>query len=180
MKNQFLNLQLFPCALTQDYSFGCSVGSGGTLECWIIETANITSYVESSGTLTTITKASGKIFRKYQLVLETGNFQEDIVGNRANGTLYYDQKGTIVLNLQQVAVRNEILLLAVNNLTIIVHDNNDTYRLYGRINGLRLLTGSAATGTAFGDRNGYTLNFEGKEAALAPFVSSAIISTLQV
>jgi hypothetical protein len=173
-------LQYGACALTSDYSTGCSVGAGGTLECYIIETGSITSYTESSGTLTAITKASGKIFRKYQLVIETGNFQEDIVGNRSNGTLYYDQKGTIVLNVQQVAVRNEILLLAVNNLTIIIHDNNDTYRLYGRINGLRLLTGSAATGTAFGDRNGYTLNFDGKEAQLAPFVASTVIATLQV
>jgi len=167
------------CALTQDYSFGCAVGSGGTLECWIIETGNIVSYTESSGTLTAITKATGKIFRKYQLVLETGAFQEDIVGNRANGTLYYDQKGTIILNVQQVAVRNEIMLLAVNNLTIIIHDNNDTYRLYGRVNGLRLLTGSAATGTAFGDRNGYTLNFDGKEAQLSPFVLNTVAATFQ-
>lgn len=167
------------CALTQDYSFGCDVGVGGTIECWIIESGNISAYVESSGTLTTITKAAGKVFRKYQLVLETANFDETIVGNRQNGTLAYDQKGTIVINKQSVAVRNEILLLALNTLTIIIHDQNDTYRLFGRVNGLRLQDGSAATGTALADRNGYTLNFTGKEAQLAPFVSSSVIATLQ-
>ena len=97
------------CALTQDYSFGCDVGTGGTKECWIIELENISSVTESSGTLTAITKATGKIFRKYQLVTETANFEETIVGNRQNGTIYYDQKGTIILNKQQVSVRNEIL-----------------------------------------------------------------------
>lgn len=167
------------CALTQDYSFGCDVGTGGTKEIWLIELDNISSVTESSGTLTTITKATGKIFRKYQLVLETANFQEGIVGNRQNGTIYYDQKGTIVLNKQQVAVRNEVLLLAVNKLAMVIHDNNDTYRLYGRQFGLRVETGSADTGTAWGDRNGYTLNFTGKEPQLAPFVDPAVIATLQ-
>jgi hypothetical protein len=167
------------CALTQDYSFGCDVGAGGTIECWIIESSNITSLTESSGTLTAITKAAGKIFRKYQLVLETANFDEKIVGNRQNGTVAYEQSGSIILNKQQVAVRNEILLLAVNTLTIILHDQNDTYRLFGRVNGLRLQDGSASTGTALADRNGYTLNFTGKESQLAPFVQAAVIATLQ-
>lgn len=167
------------CALTSDYSFGCDVGAGGTIEMWLIEAGNISALTESSGTITAVTKAAGKIFRKYQLVLETANWQEDIVGNRQNGTLIYDQKGTIILNKQQVSVRNEILLLAKNNLVAIIHDQNETYRLYGRVNGLRLETGSAATGTALTDRNGYTLNFSGKEAELAPFVQLSVIATLQ-
>jgi hypothetical protein len=167
------------CALTQDYSFGCDVGTGGTKELYLIELDNVASVTESSGTLTAITKVTGAVFRKYQLVAETANFQEDVVGNRVNGTIYYDQKGNIVLNKQQVAVRNEILLLAKNYLIVVIKDNNDTYRLYGRQYGLRLETGSATTGTAWGDRNGYTLNFTGKEPELAPFVDPQIIGTLQ-
>jgi len=167
------------CALTQDYTFGCDVGTGGTKEVWLIELNNIESYTESSGTLTAITKVSGKIFRKYQLVLETANFDEDIVGNRANGTIFYDQKGTIIINKQSVAVRNELMLLAKNYLVMVIHDNNDTYRLLGRQYGLRMETGTASTGTAWGDRNGYTMNFTGKEPELAPFVDSAVIATLQ-
>jgi hypothetical protein len=167
------------CALTQDYSFGCDTGVGGTKECYLIELENIASYTESSGTLTAITKVSGKIFRKYQLVLETANFEEDIQGNRQNGTLFYPQKGTIVINKQNVAVRNEILLLAKNRLVVVIKDNNDTYRLFGREFGLMLQTGTATTGTAWGDRNGYTLNFTGAELELAPFVNASVIATLQ-
>lgn len=167
------------CALTQDYSFGCDIGAGGTKEAYLIELGNIVSYTESSGTLTAITKLTGKIFRKYQLVIDTANFEENMVGNLQNGTLYYDQKGTIILNKQHVAVRNEILLLAKNRLVIVIKDNNDTYRLYGRQNGLVLETGAATTGTTWGDRNGYTLTFAGKENELAPFVDSATYATLQ-
>lgn len=167
------------CALTSDYSFGCDVGIGGTKEVYLIELENIASYTESSGTLTAITKVSGKIFRKYQLVLETANFEEDIQGNRQNGTLFYPQKGTIVINKQNVAVRNEILLLAKNRLVAVIKDNNLTYRLFGREYGLMLQTGNATTGIAWGDRNGYTLNFTGNELELAPFVADAVITTLQ-
>lgn len=167
------------CALTSDYSFACDTGVGGTKECYIIELENISSVTESSGTLTAITKASGKIFRKYQLVLETAAFDETITGNRQNGTLFYAQKGTIVLNKQQVAVRNEILLLAKNNLAIVTKDNNGTYRLYGREYGLKLQSGTASTGTAWGDRNGYSLEFTGNEPELAPFVQESVIATLQ-
>lgn len=167
------------CALTQDYSFGCDTGAGGTKEAYLIELENITSYTESSGTLTAITKGVGKIFRKYQLVLETANFEENMVGNIQNGTLYYEQKGTIVINKQQVAVRNEILLMAKAFLVIVIKDNNDTWRLYGRQNGLKLTTGAATTGLAWGDRNGYSLEFTGKENELAPFVTDAAALTLQ-
>lgn len=168
------------CSLTSDYVFGCDIGSGGIgKECYIIELNNISSVTESSGTLTAITKATGKVFRKYQLVQDTANFEESLVGNKPNGTLFYSQKGTIIINKQQVAVRNEILLLAKNFISIVIKDNNDTYRLFGRVTGLGLTGGSATTGVAWGDRNGYTLEFTGNERELAPFVSDAVIATLQ-
>ena len=110
---------------------------------------------------------------------ETANFGEDITGNRQNGTLFYPQRGTIVINKQNVAVRNEILLLAKNRLVVVIKDNNLTYRLYGREYGLMVQTGAAETGTAWGDRNGYTLNFTGNELELAPFVQESVIATLQ-
>lgn len=167
------------CALTQDYNFGCDVGVGGVKEAYLIELENISALVDSSGTITTITKATGKIFRKYQLVQETANFDETITGNIQNGTLFYAQKGTIIINKQQVAVRNEILLLAKNRLVVVFADNNGIYRLFGRINGLRLLSGSITTGTAWGDRSGYSLEFTGNENEAAPFVDSSVIASLQ-
>lgn len=167
------------CALTQDYSFGCDVGSGGLKELYLIELENIDTITESSGTLTAITKVSGKIFRKYQLVQDTATAEETITGNLQNGTLYYAQKVTLVINKQNVAVRNEILLLAKNRLAIVTVDNNDTYRLYGWDQGVRLNEGVAATGTAWGDRNGYTLTFSGNQRQLAYFVDAAVLDTLQ-
>lgn len=168
------------CALTSDYLFDCSSSSGGLgLQMWLIELGNIVSLGESSGTITAITKVATKIFRKYQLVRETALEEETITGNVQNGTVFFAQKLNVIINKQSVAVRNEILLLATNNLVAIVQDNNGTYRLLGRTLGLRLNDGSASSGTALGDRNGYALNFTGTEPALAPFVDPLVILTLQ-
>lgn len=167
------------CALTQGYSLGCREGVGGVKEVYIMEIGNLSSVTEASGVVTAITKASGKRFWKYSLIRETSNFDEAITGNEQNGTIYYAQTGAIVLNVRQAATRNEILLLAKNNLAIVVVENTGKAFLYGKEFGLSLLTGNAATGTAWADRNGYTLNFTGNEKELAPEVQTSVLATLE-
>jgi hypothetical protein len=78
----------------------------------------------------------------------------------------------------QVSMRNEILLLGKNNMMAVVEDQNGRYWLAGRYNGLDLLSGSAGTGLAQTDRNGYTLTFSGGEKELAPAVQASVIATL--
>jgi len=56
--------------------------------------------------------------------------------------------------------------------------NNGKYWYLGKNNGLDITAGNSGTGTAIGDRSGYTLTFTGKEAALSPEVSSSIIAAL--
>jgi|GraSoiStandDraft_46_1057282.scaffolds.fasta_scaffold30377_2 hypothetical protein len=167
------------CALTQDYNITCEPGIGGNKFFWIIESENVTDVVESSGTVTAITRTPGKIFRKYQLALETANTDEKLNSNVQNGTMYFTQTASLVINKQQVSVRNEILIIARNSLMLIAEDNTGAYRLYGRNNGLRVTDGGAASGTAWADRNGYTLTFSGNEKELAPFIDPAVIETLQ-
>lgn len=167
------------CALTQGYTLDCREGIGGLKEVYIIELANVSSITESSGVVTAITKATGKRFWKYSLVRETSNAVETITGNEQNGTIFYDQTVNIILNKRQASVRNEVMLLAKNFLMIVGVENNGKAFLYGREQGLQLLSGSAETGTAWGDRNGYTLPFNGKEEELAPEVEASVLTGLE-
>lgn len=167
------------CALQSDYTLDCRDSVGGIKTVYFIELGNIQSITESSGTVTAITKVSGKVFRKYDLEMDTSTFEEDLQGNRQNGTLFATQTGTIILNKQQVSVRNEILLLGKNRLAAIVVDNNDIAKLYGRQRGLMVTSAKASSGTAWGDRNGYTIALSGSEKESAPFVSDSVITTLQ-
>lgn len=172
-------MPLTGCALTTDYSFGCGQGAGGVKTFWIIEYDNVTAMAESSGLITGITKASGKVFRRYQLVVETSHTEETITGNRQNGTLFYAQSVTLIINKQQLAVRNELLLMARGLVRIIAEDNNNTWRMYGFENGLAANSGTINSGTAWADRNGYEIVFTGNEEEPAPFVDESVIATLQ-
>jgi hypothetical protein len=172
-------MPLTGCALTTDYSFGCGQGAGGVKTFWIIEFDNVSAVGESSGLVSAITKVAGKKFRKYQLVLETSHTEETITGNRQNGTLFYAQSVSLIINKQQLAVRNELLLMSRTNVMIVAEDNNNSWRLYGRENGLVAVSGNVTSGTAWADRNGYEITFTGNEEELAPFVDQSVIATLQ-
>ena len=166
------------CALTSGYTLDCRDSLGGVTEVYFIEAANVTATTEASGVITTLTKAAGKRFYKYEQVKDTSMMNQTITTNVQNGTVFYAQELSIILNKLQANTRNEILLLAKNNLLAVVQDGNDKYWLLGKVNGADLTGGNGATGTAFGDRNGYTLTFTGNEPALAPEVSSSIIAGL--
>jgi hypothetical protein len=87
------------CSLSLDYEFACgAVGRRGTKIAYIIEAANVDALTLASGVVTTITKSTGKVFRKYQLVQDTAVFEETIAKNIQNGTLQFAQTGTIIIN----------------------------------------------------------------------------------
>jgi hypothetical protein len=167
-----------PCALTQGYVLDCKDSIGGIKAVWFIAAGDVSSMTEVSGVVTAITKASGKVFYKYQLVKNSSSLTENINANIQNGTIFYAQELAIMLNKMQANTRNEILLLAKNNLIAVVEDANGKYWLLGKQNGLDITAGSSATGTAQADKNGYALTFSGGEKELAPEVTSSIIAGL--
>lgn len=167
-----------PCALTSGYVLDCKDSLGGIVEVMFIAKGDLSSYTEASGVVTAITKAAGKRFYKYELVKGTSSFVENINASVENGTVFYQQELTMIINKLQVAVRNELLLLAKNYLVAIVKDNNANYWILGIQNGIDITAGNSGTGTAQGDRSGYTLTFTGKEPALAQQVSSGIVAAL--
>jgi hypothetical protein len=173
------------CALTQGYNLDCREGIGGIKEVYIIELANMSASTEVSGVITAITKATGKRFWKYSLVRETSNTTEALTANEQNGTLFYTQTVNLILNKRQASVRNEIQLLAKNNLVLVVVENqvdssgNNKAWMFGKTQGLILSTGTSDSGTAWGDRNGYTLAFVGNEPELAASVTYSLLASLE-
>ena len=166
------------CALTQGYTLDCKDSIGGIKAVWFIAAGDVSAVTEVSGVVTAITKAAGKVFYKYQLVKNSSSLTENINANIQNGTIFYAQELAIMLNKMQANTRNEILLLAKNNLLAVVEDANGKYWLLGKQNGLDITAGSSATGTAQADKNGYALTFSGGEKELAPEVTSGIIAGL--
>lgn len=163
------------CNLTQGFPIDCKDNVGGVKAVYIANKDNIASITEAAGVVTAISMDTGTYFYKYDQIKETSNFAEAITTNVQNGTVFYAQTVEVVLNKLQTNTRNEILLLAQATTCIIVQDNNSKYWLLGKSNGLDLTGGGSATGTAYGDRSGYTLTFTGSEQALAVEVQASVM-----
>ena len=166
-----------PCALTAGYILDCKESLGGLKSIRLVEWDNLDSTTVVAG-VSTVTMDASKKFWKYELVSQTSSWTETITANVQNGTVFYQQEVTMVLNKMKASTRNEILLIAKNRLAIIVEDMNGTYWLIGRVNAADLTAGNGTSGTSNGDRNGYTLTFTAMEAEPAPTVTSANVATI--
>ena len=166
------------CLLTSGYTLDCADSVGGIKKIYITELANKASITAASGIITAFTLSAGKKFFTYELQKETSNLVENITRNSVNGTTFYEQVLQFTIRKMAASLRNEIKLLAQNNVMIIVLDRNGKYWLLGENNGCEMTNSTAATGTAMGDFNGYTLNFQGMEEAPCQEVSSGLIAAL--
>jgi hypothetical protein len=119
----------------------------------------------------TINFQSSTIYR-YTMPLGVASLTDTIVGSRENGTIYYTPSLNVILNRLTKEDQNEIKLLGSTTVRVFVQLNathpatgNDVIVCMGMINGLELNAGTMDSGAAFGDRNGYSLTFDGMEPA---------------
>ena len=103
----------------------------------------------------------------------TSSLTQTVNASVENGTVFYTQVLSLVCNKPVAADVTEIQNLAKGRLAVVVQDNNDNYFVIGHTRGAELTGGSLTTGTAFGDLNGFTLEFTGEEAIPAPFLDRA-------
>ena len=166
------------CSLTQGYTLGCRDSVGGVPEVRFIEFNNVTAITAAAGVVSAMTTAATTKFWKYQLPKQTSQFTETTNASEENGTIFYQQDLQIVLNKMSASLRNEFLLLGQNRLMAIVTDRNGVYWLLGSEGGMYLTAGSAGTGTAMGDRNGYDVTFTAMETIPMLSVDAGIIAAL--
>tara|TARA_R100001463_G_scaffold1618_5_gene7041 strand:+ start:1540 stop:2124 length:585 start_codon:yes stop_codon:yes gene_type:complete len=107
---------------------------------------------------------------EYVMPLGVASVTDTIVGSRENGTIHYTPTVNIILNKLTKEDQNEIKLLAATKVRIFAQLNqqlpvtgHDAFIALGMANGLELNAGTMDSGAAFGDRNGYTLTFDGME-----------------
>ena len=113
--------------------------------------------------------AAALTLRDYVSPKNSSSLTQTVNASVENGTVFYSQVLSLVLNKPVAADITEIQNLAKGRLAIVVQDNNDNYFVMGHTRGAELTGGSLATGTALGDLNGYTLEFTAEEAIPAPF-----------
>ena len=171
------------CDITSGFTLGCRDNTGGIKNLYILS-GSITSVTDASEGLISGITGSGEFFQ-YELFRQTSDFSEAISATPENGTVFYEQSVNAVFFKLQSSTRNQVRVLAKNpDLKIIVETNNGSvdgvgrYWLLGEENGVQLLSGTGATGTAFGDLNGYSLTFTGQEPEPASEISGSLSDAL--
>ena len=148
-----------------------------------VDPIETTGIVQSTGEITDIEMVAGTgsgLFR-YTTPLGVASITETITGSTENGTIFYTPTVNVVLNRLTKEDQNQIKLLGQTKLVIFAELNatlangHNVIVGLGVTNGMELNAGTMDSGAAFGDRNGYTLTFDGLEPA--PFAMVADYTT---
>jgi len=111
----------------------------------------------------------GSTIYEYVMPLGVASITDTITGSRENGTIFYTPTCSIMLNKLTKEDQNEIKLLGKSKVRIFAELNqqlangHNVFIALGMSNGMELNAGTMDSGAAFGDRNGYTLTFDGLE-----------------
>ena len=166
------------CYTTANICKGCRDAVGGIKQVYIV--AGCVTGVTENGDqeILTVGAVSGTVYT-YQVEKNTSNFVENIQASLENGTVVYNQQVNLVFLKLQQSTRNQIKLLAQNtNMKVFVETNEGSIFYLGEDFGMALSSGTAESGTAFADRNGYTLLLEGFEKEPAKKLAGSLSSTL--
>ena len=167
------------CELTTGFTLDCKDGVGGVKKIVLVDKANVTSFtLDASQVVTAIVgPVSGDLFT-YELPTQTASLEETINFNRDNGTVFYTQTVNVMLHKLSSAKRLELQTVAKARVIVFVLDSNDNWWAVGYENGADLSTSTAATGTALGDGNGYTLAFVHEAPVRAYLLDGAPVDIL--
>ncbi len=167
------------CDITSGFTLDCNDSNGG-IEKIFIANGPVQSIAETQGLISAITVGGSALtpsdFFAFEVPRQTSSFTETINVSNENGTVFYDQALTMILNKMEAAKRDQILLLSQNNeMVVVFKDNNDKYFSVGIQRGAYMTAGTSVSGVAYGDRNGYELTFSGMEEQPAFEVTGSIV-----
>lgn len=150
----------------------CRNSAGGVQRFYVVNTSDIDKSSLTYGTDGELTEMTidGDMFA-YVPFVDSASWSENINVAPENGTIFYEQVATMVLGANQQALRNIVDELGrAANIVVLVLDNNDRMWMIGDPTGKRvswLSSGDSASGTAYGDRNGWNLSITCRNSAPA-------------
>ena len=167
------------CILTSRIALGCKDSLGGIKEAYISTFSSTTTYTyDADDIIDTVT--NGGNFFTFAQRNEQGEFTQ--TGNHSieNGTNFWSQMVNLIFTKNDADNRNVLKVLAQSTLLIIVKDQNNLYWVVGESNGADLTASTVGAGKSYGDLNGSTVSFEGKESAPARQISQTAFDSLTV
>jgi len=168
--------------LTKGRGLDCNRISGGVKFIYFGVLDQFTTPIETiglpvtAGEVTDIEMGSNVLYR-YTMPLGVASITDTIVGSRENGTIYYTPTAQVLFNRLSKEDQNQIKLLGATKVVVFAQLNqqltngHDIIVAMGVVNGMELNAGTIDSGAAWGDKNGYTLTFDGMEQSPMPMVA---------
>tara|TARA_R110000751_G_scaffold92609_1_gene181164 strand:- start:4 stop:582 length:579 start_codon:yes stop_codon:yes gene_type:complete len=166
-------------ALTKGRGLDCNRISGGIKFIYFAVYDQVFSVTRATGEISDIEMTVGAVtseLYRYTMPLGVSSLTDTIVGSRENGTIYYTPTVSIILNKLTKEDQNQIKLLGQTRVMVFAQLNqqltngHDVIVGLGTTNGMELNAGTMDSGASWGDRNGYTLTFDGIEPTPFPMV----------
>jgi len=174
------------CLITEGYAIACK-GIAGVQAVFIGEWNGSTAssglgYTIGTGSsdyqITAFTGATVS-FYEFQQTIETGSLTEAGNFNVQNGTAFYEQTVEITVHNTTATLIEQVNVLGRGRWRILVLDVNGNYFLVGKVNPVMVSAAAGGLGKAFGDLNGFTITFTGKEYdALTQVTAAAALSVI--
>ena len=146
-----------PCVLTQSFLKECRDNVGGSIEFYFSNRP--TTFSTTIGASGISAYVGTCVWYKYVPRKQTSTFETTVKPSEENGTVFFESTAKVILTKMEQSKQNEIKLLSQADLLCIIKDQNGKYWLLGEVNGVSMVDSTASIGTAYGDRNGYELNF---------------------
>lgn len=131
----------------------------------------------SGTTLLTPTMESGKKFKQYKLLKNTGGLTSTLNTSETSAS-YFTNEVALQFMKMETSKRIEIMALMMSACAVIVKDANNKYWYLGKDNYVECTAGSAQTGTAASDANHYELTLTDTSAELPYEVDSSVIPSI--
>ena len=175
-------------ALTKGRGLDCNRISGGVKFIYFGVLDQFDAPIETvglpvtAGEVTDLEMGANDLYR-YTMPLGVASITDTIVGSRENGTIYYTPTAQVLFNRLSKEDQNQVKLLGSTKVVVFAQLNQQTALgtdiivAMGVVNGMELNAGTIDSGAAWGDKNGYTLTFDGMEASPMPIVADYPIAT---
>ncbi len=157
----------------------CRESVGGIKEVYIFGDRSKVTVTIIKDAITGITLSAGSDrFLPYKFRKQTGSMISTINTSEENGTTFVQTDVTLVFHKMEAKKRLEIASLMVGDCAMLVKDGNNKYWYLGLDEPVTLTAGTAGTGTAKGDKNGYDLTLTDLSDTLPYEVSDEIANEI--
>ena len=141
----------------------CKDSLGGIKAIYIGNYEDIVSQSEFAQTTNTVTAIKAQTFFEFELRPELSSLVVNYMADPASGTTFFEQVLSCTFQKLTVTDIADIKELCQGRPNIWVLDNNLKCWLLGAEFGCNVTGGNIQTGVAYGDLNGFTIDFTGRE-----------------